>query len=526
MFVAAIMLLSAQATANSEFQQWLQQQQNAFQEYRDARDREFAAFLENNWKQVHLQKGEKRDDRPKPVNIPVAKPDAKPLAQTRPIVIEPVAPQPLSVQPPPVPVLSAPSPSATPAASPPPAAQAPAPATIPRPARPVVKAPRPQQPVAPATPREPPAAEAAKTGRRLNVRFYGEPLTFYYDPQLRIRPPSRIDKRGVSNMWARLGKTDYEPLLRQLLTVKQQHGLNDWAFAVLVDTVSKGIAPAASARAMLNWFILLKAGYEARAAYDDTSLYLLLPSKQPMYATPYFTYNGERFYAVNFEGGQTRFGKVFTYDGDYPGADAALDMRLTGDVIDAGPEQLRKLDFNFRGKRYHVDVRYNKARVGFLNTYPQLDLSLYFSAPLASDSASSLRSQLAVYIDGMSQLEAVNFLLRFVQTAWPYQTDDQQFGKENYLFPEETLHYPYTDCEDRAVLFAWLVRDLLGLDVIGLDYPGHVATAVLFTVPAQGDAVIFEGKKYIISDPTYINAAVGMTMPDYRNQRPTVIAIN
>ena len=524
-FLAGAMLLPIQAVANSEYQQWMQQQQNAFQEYRDERDREFAAFLKNNWKEVRLQKGVMRDDRPKPVSIPVVKPDANPFAQTSPIVIEPAAPQPLTVQPPPVPVLSAPAPRpvTAPSVKPQSAPRAPSPAESPRPA---VVAPGSAQPPASAVARNPPVATVAKTGRRLSVRFYGEQLTFYYDPALRIRVPHRIDKRGVSKMWEMLGRADYEPLLQQLQAVKQQHGLNDWAFAVLVNTVSQGIAPADNARTMLDWFILIKAGYEARVAYDDISLYLLLPSKQTLYATPYFTLNGVRFYAVNFEGGQTRFGKVFTYDGEYPGADAALDMRLTGDVIDAGREQVRKLDFSFKGKRYRIDARYSKTRVSFLNTYPQLDLSVYFSAPLASDSASSMHNQLAVYTKDMPQLDAVNFLLRFVQTAWPYQTDDQQFGKENYLFPEETLYYPYADCEDRAVLFAWLVRDLLGLDVIGLDYPGHVATAVLFTVPVQGDAVIFEGKKYIISDPTYINAAVGVTMPDYRNQRPTVIAIN
>ena len=354
--------------------------------------------------------------------------------------------------------------------------------------------------------------------------FYGDNLTLYFDPRLRISMPHRIDKRAISGAWSKLSQTDFEPLLQQLQTIRHKHKLNDWAFAVLVNDVSSGITAADSARVVLNWFVLIKSGFEARVAYDDISLYLLLPSQQPIYATPYFTFAGERFYAVSFSGEQHHLGKVFTYDGRYPGAERALDMRLTGDVIDAGRDAVRKLNFSYNGKQYRVDARYNRERVDFLDTYPQLDLDLYFTATLPGDSASSLHSQLSAYIKGMSQLDAVNFLLRFVQTAWPYQTDDQQFGKENYLFPEESLYYRYTDCEDRAVLFAWLVRDLLGLDVIGLDYPGHVATAVQFTVPVQGDAVMFNGKKYIVADPTYIKAVVGMTMPDYRKVRPTVIA--
>jgi len=123
----------------------------------------------------------------------------------------------------------------------------------------------------------------------------------------------------------------------------------------------------------------------------------------------------------------------------------------------------------------------------------------------------------------MSEQQAVNFLLRFVQTALKYETDEQQFGEENYLFPEETLFYPYSDCEDRAVLFAWLVRSLLKLQVIGLDYPGHVATAVHFNQPVAGDAVEYQGKRFVVADPTYINANAGMTMPDFKRYKPTVI---
>jgi len=128
-------------------------------------------------------------------------------------------------------------------------------------------------------------------------------------------------------------------------------------------------------------------------------------------------------------------------------------------------------------------------------------------------------------MQGMDEQQAVNFLLRFVQTSLKYKTDEEQFGKENYMFPEETLYYPYSDCEDRAVLFAWLVQSLLGLDVVGLDLPGHVATAVRFNGQVPGDAVTYNGKRYVVADPTYINASVGMTMPDYKNTKPGVIKI-
>jgi len=157
------------------------------------------------------------------------------------------------------------------------------------------------------------------------------------------------------------------------------------------------------------------------------------------------------------------------------------------------------------------------------SSYPQLDLEMYFGSSVFDNTATPLQKQLASYVKGMDELQAVNFLLRFVQTALKYETDDQQFGEENYLFPEETLFYPYSDCEDRAILFTWLVKSLLGLEVVGLDYPGHVAAAVKFNEPVSGDSLTYQGGRYVVTDPTYINANAGMTMPDFKKYKPTVI---
>ena len=91
------------------------------------------------------------------------------------------------------------------------------------------------------------------------------------------------------------------------------------------------------------------------------------------------------------------------------------------------------------------------------------------------------------------------------------------------MFPAETIYYPYSDCEDRSFLFAWLVENLLGLETVGLDYPGHVATGVKFNTDIDGDHVIIGKTTYTICDPTYINAEAGMAMPDFKNIKPEII---
>jgi hypothetical protein len=50
-----------------------------------------------------------------------------------------------------------------------------------------------------------------------------------------------------------------------------------------------------------------------------------------------------------------------------------------------------------------------------------------------------------------------------------------------------------------------------------------VAAAVHFNETVSGDSVDYQGKRYVVTDPTYINASAGMTMPDFKRFRPTVI---
>jgi len=468
--------------ANSEFQQWMQQQtagmqaqKKEFQDYKDKRDKEFTAFLKAQWKAVNIVKGEVRDKKPKP--------DVMPVAPDRPVTKEPVK-----------------SPEVSPV-------------VIVVPEQEVIKKPV-VSPVV-VTPR----------GVFLTVDFFGKQVRFNYDARLQRRLNSTVNKDAISDYWSALSLTDYEDLLKQLAAQHRSLNLNDWAYASLVNKLAVKINNnRQNEAALLSWFLLAKSGYQARIAYSKTSVYLLIPSKHEMFDVPYFTFNGRRYYAADFNGKKQKPGKVYTYDGEYPDTVNLFDMQVSSVVASGDQTEQRDLSFQFDGREYNVTVSYDRGRLAFLSTYPQLNLNLYFTSGVYRVTATPLQKQLAEHMRGMTELQAVNFLLRFVQTALKYETDEEQFGEENYLFPEETLFYPYSDCEDRAVLFAWLVQSMLKLDVVGLDYPGHVAAAVNFSEEVTGASVNYQGKNYVVTDPTYINARAGMVMPAYKQYEPAVIS--
>ena len=65
----------------------------------------------------------------------------------------------------------------------------------------------------------------------------------------------------------------------------------------------------------------------------------------------------------------------------------------------------------------------------------------------------------------------------------------------------------------------------MGLKVILVYYPGHLATAVRFNENVNGDYIMIDNERYIICDPTYIGAPVGMTMPKMNNMTAKIILL-
>lgn len=498
--------------ANDDFAEYMQQQQNEYQEYKDKRDKEFTSFLKSQWKELDVMRGVKRDPAPKPVIMPIAKP--KPIAvpkpivenkrpeyrplvrpETKPFVKEPVIqPRPI-VKTPPAPIIKV---------------------------KPVViKTP----PVIPVKPIVKPVVVSVPKGRAAKINFYGHQLTFYYDQKLKSRLKGRIDSEAISKFWSDLSKADYDALLDQLKIQRSPLQLNDWSYALLINDLAKNIySGRKNEQSLFTWFLLVKSNYQARLAYSDNNVFLLLPTQQRLFGVSYFTFDKRRYYALGMDGKKAKPGRVFTYDGEYPGAKNALDMSLSKSLNTRSSKQNRNVSFTYNRKRYGVIVGYDKNTIDYLRTYPQMNIDQYFMSRVNADIGNPLLAQLRNIIKGKSEEEAVNIILLFVQNAFKYKTDQGQFGEENYLFPEETMYYAYSDCEDRAVIFAWMVRSLIGLEVVGLDFPGHIAAAVKFNDKVSGDKVRHKGKTYVVTDPTYINATAGMTMPGFKKVKPKVVS--
>ncbi|MBC8231219.1 hypothetical protein H8E77_16840 [bacterium] len=465
-----------------EFEQWQKREQEKFQQFQDERDRAFTEFLKQQWRGIQLMQGLVPDEKPKPVKAPVYTPPVdtpeEPIDDDSKIIEK-----------------------------------------IPRP--------KPTPEVQPELKK--PVPDVQKNRRTLNFTFFEAPLKIHYDENLKAPLVNEINKDTISAFWEALSRSNYDDCITQAQYYRNKMKLNDWGYCLLLHKIGEGIYQGKQNPTYLFvWFMLSKSGYSAKVGYNQDKVYLLLPSANTLYGAPYFTYEDDsnKYYVVSLNSqSNPDVETLYTYDGTYPGADKLIDLTVDSSPNIRNTVATKILKFNYKDKDYVLPVKFDKNAVDFFEDYPQTNLEVYFDAPLSGEASVSLLTELRPIIEGKSEVEAVNILLRFAQTAFAYKIDSEQFGREKFLFPEESLFYNYSDCEDRSVLFAYLVRNLIGLEVIGLDFPGHVATAVKFNTDVKGDHVMYQNQKYIICDPTYMNANVGMCMPQFKNTNLSVIDI-
>ena len=354
------------------------------------------------------------------------------------------------------------------------------------------------------------------------VQFYGNKLTLQYDQRLRLADFDHYEAQTISQAWLRLSEANVRGLINQLYRYQNALSLNDWGFFQLVQQFANSLYGSDEPRAKLTtWFLLNKARYKVKLGYQHDQLYLLLPTSSAVYSATYYSFDhDERYYL---------FGpapeSLFTYPNDYAGADQALNMEISSPLNLGGAVEKKAFSFQYGGQPYQLSLEYSPQAMAFYQHYPAIALQAKMESNLSRPAKESLLTQLRPLLDGRPERDQVGLLLRFVQTAFAYKMDQEQFGTEKYFFPEEVLYYAYSDCEDRATLFAYLVRQLLGLKIVCLNYPGHVATAVQLTEAGDGDYIMLKGERYTICDPTYANAPVGKSMDRFADVKAQVIAL-
>lgn len=344
---------------------------------------------------------------------------------------------------------------------------------------------------------------------------------------------TQLSNEQLSKAWETLSMGSYDNLIHDCLALRMKQKLCDWAYILmlreLTETLLKGRCNAST---MLMAWLYCQSGYQMRLALDQSKLYLLMGTEHHIYGWPYYAIGGHEFYPLLHKGEQIK-NKVSVCGASFP-KEQPMSLYINDAQMFTEKNCAERTIKSEKYKDTKVTVSVNQNLMDFYSTYPTSMIgkdvctrwAMYANTPMAENIKKHMYPQLNKYIQGITQLEAANILLNWVQTGFIYEYDDKVWGGDRAFFAEESLFYPYCDCEDRSILFTRLVRDLLGLDCLLVYYPGHLAAAVCFTDKVNGDYIDLGHQRFIITDPTYIGAPVGTTMPDMDNMKAKVIILH
>ena len=363
--------------------------------------------------------------------------------------------------------------------------------------------------------------------KTVDFTFFGTTAKVRFDTSNRV-PVNGLDENSIADAMGRFTPQAYDNMMIDCLSLRDNLHLCDWAYLQMLNELTATIAGKnTNEAALLLAYLYMQSGYRMRLGTDGTRLYMLFASKHQIFERGSFDVDNESYYGID-----ELPSRMYICQAAFP-KEKSLSLLVPNNPQLADRASEKRAIVSKKYPTVKMSVSVNKNLIDFYNTYPTSIVddnfmtrwSMYADTPLERSVRNQTYAGLKEQLKGLTQLEAVNRLLNLVQTGFVYEYDDKVWGNDRAFFAEESLYYPYCDCEDRSILFTRLVRDLVGLDCILVFYPGHLASAVCFTEEAKGDYIMLGTKRFVIADPTYIGAPVGITMPDMDNKSAKVILL-
>src|SRR5690606_38905030 len=112
------------------------------------------------------------------------------------------------------------------------------------------------------------------------------PICIPYGKELRKSFSGALNSKSIAAYWQQLAGSPHKDTVSALQAQAKALQLNDWGTAKLFDQFARQLHRDNNSRQLTSWFLLVKAGYDARVAYNQR-IHLLLTSEQEMFGVTF-----------------------------------------------------------------------------------------------------------------------------------------------------------------------------------------------------------------------------------------------
>jgi len=286
--------------------------------------------------------------------------------------------------------------------------------------------------------------------------------------------------------------------------------LDGLGMAMLTDTFCRKVLPHdAFARTAVQHYLLHTLGYDVLILWNEKQAGVFGKANANVFQVPVLKRGNALFESLtNREQPMAMRGQ---YEWALPAGKAA-GKGFAPLLLPRLPEPegvLRVFRFSFNGQALAVRTTTTPNLHRYLLQTPQMEPNALFLRPEMEGRAShEVAENLRNLADSLmlDTPATLNLMLAFVQSL-PYRRDEVALGRERSFYPDQTLTAPYSDCEDRTLLYAYLCKEVLGIRSVALFYPDHANVALAFAGGnIEAVSVWFKGSRYLVCEPTGVGA--------------------
>ena len=347
------------------------------------------------------------------------------------------------------------------------------------------------------------------------VNFYGHVLDIPTEALHQVKSPSHINQQNIHYSQRANNKLDLSPTTSSIRVKAEQLNLDDFGVLMLCKRIAAQVSRDKNQNEVILYNLLKELNYNVKLTYNN-SISTFGQFNQNPAASVYIMLNGERYSQLNFDNRKLQGNRFiykeseqqfpvkrrsFVFEGSAPKLNAKLGGRL--------------FTWSFQGKAYQLKTVTNESLNEYLDDIPQFELGKsYLTMSASHEFKTSVLQPLETLMQDMHSLgQKADFLLHFVQKTLTYKSDYEQYGRENYNFPEETVNNQYSDCEDRTILLAYLCNELLNMESVMLHFEKDQHVCLGLKMPNRSNSWSFKYKDepYIVAEPTGENLSLGKT---------------
>lgn len=315
--------------------------------------------------------------------------------------------------------------------------------------------------------------------RKLALNFYGHMLQFDLDGDFysqRKKMFNELDNEEKAILL--INDSQVHKLVDVANDYAEALNLDGMAYLMLVQKISSKISKGDEEFAVLFTYAALnRKGMDVLLAANEKRMTLYGSTSFNIKNVLYVVRNGKVYYDLSFDQKKEPMNEQLI---DLPVAENAKPIYLNkySPPSLSAKAEVKTIPFEYQSNVYFFTIHLNQSLVAYYNDLPGIEISkIYLNYGISEKGNHTLIEQLKDATAYMSKEKVVNFILAFIQDL-DYAKDAE--GNEKFAFPEESIANQYTDCEDRSMLFAYLVREVAHLQSVGLLYTNsaHMNVAV------------------------------------------------